>query len=137
MKRVKTFSIISILLVVKAITYADTFYLKSGIVFDGKIIGENPNGVLTIKVGTNTLYYRKDEIEKIEKNDKTGEIKIDDFIKEWEEKDKYLTQVTGLNKEQRAQIESILGKLQWGEEIDRASAKNALLELNKKFNIYP
>lgn len=117
--------------------YSDTIYLKNGIAFDGQIIKEESNGVFTIKVGNNILNYVKDEIEKIERNNRTGEVKIDDYLKEWEEKDKYLTQVTGLNKDQRAEVESILGRLQWGEEIERAGAKNSLFELSKKINIYP
>lgn len=135
--RYKWLLLCSLFLLIIIPTWSDTFHLKNGIVFDGKIIEENSDGILTIKVGNNTLKYKKDEIEKIEKNDNSGEINIESYLKEWEEKDKHLTQITGLNKEQRALVESILGRLQWGEEIERAGAKNALIELSKKINLYP
>lgn len=137
MKKRLFLGVIIISLLIELEIYPDTFYLKNGIVFDGQVVKEDSSGVLTIKVGSNILNYRKDEIEKIEKNDRTGEVKIEDYLKEWEEKDKYLTQVTGLNKDQRAQVESILGRLQWGEEIERAGAKNSLIEISEKINIYP
>ncbi|MCX8064062.1 MAG: HEAT repeat domain-containing protein [Candidatus Hydrogenedentes bacterium] len=137
MKKIGIIIVYVLMLVLSAVAYPDTFYLKNGIVFDGKIVGEETDNTLTIKVGNHILKYKKDEIEKIEKNEKTGEINIESYLKEWEEKDKYLTQITGLNKDQRVQVEAILGKLQWGEEIERAGAKDALLELNKKINIYP
>jgi len=118
-------------------SFSDTFYLKNGVTFNGKIIEESPDGIYTIKTGPNTLKYLKGEIEKIEKNDETGDIDLEKARKQWEEKDKMLTEKTGLNKEQRAQVEALISRLQWGEEIDRMSAKNGLLELQKSMDIYP
>lgn len=118
-------------------SFSDTFYLKDGITFDGKIIDKSPDGVYTIQIGDKIFKYTKDEIDSIEKNDKTGEINLDEAIKEWEQKDKLITEKTGLNKDQRAEVESFISRLQWGEDIDRFSAKNGLLELQKKMNIFP
>ncbi len=118
------------------ICFSDTFTLKNGITFDGKVVEESSDGVYTIKVGERILKYLKEEILTVEKNNKTGEINIDEARKEWEEKDKLLTEKTGLNKDQRAQIEAFINKIQWGEEFDRVSAKNELLELQKSMNIF-
>jgi len=118
-------------------SFADTFTLKNGITFDGKIIEESSNGIYTIQVGKKIFKYTKDEIANIEKNDKTGEINLDDAQKEWEQKDKLLTEKTGLNKEQRAAVEALISKIQWGEEVDRVTAKNSLLELQKTMDIFP
>ncbi len=125
------------LIVTSAFCFSDTFTLRSGITFDGKIIEETSDGIYTIKVGSKILKYRKDEISQIEKNEKTGEINLEEAQKEWQEKDKLLTEKTGLNKEQRAQVEALINRIQWGEEIERVSAKNELLELQKSMNIYP
>lgn len=119
------------------IVFSDTFTLNNGITFDGKVVEESSDGIYTIKTGSNILKYRKEEIQSIEKNDKTGEINLEEAQKEWEEKDKLLTEKTGLNKDQRAQVEAFISRMQWGEEIDRVSAKNGLLELQKSMNIFP
>lgn len=125
------------LFILNIISYSDTFTLKNGITFDGKIIvEESSNGIKTIKVGDKTLKYLDEEILTIEKNDKTGEINLDEAIKEWEKQDKLLTEKTGLNKDQRAQVEALINKMQWGEEFDRVSSKNELLELQKYMNIF-
>jgi len=118
-------------------SFSDTFYLKNGVTFNGKIVEESTDGIYTIKTGSHTLKYLKNEIEKIEKNDETGEINLEKAKKEWEEKDKILTEKTGLNKDQRAQVEALMSSLQWGEEMQRVSAKNGLLELQKSMDIYP
>jgi len=118
-------------------SFADTFTLKNGITFDGKIIEESSNGIYTIQVGKKIFKYTKDEIAHIEKNDKTGEINLDEAKKEWEEKDKLLTEKTGLNKDQRAAVEALISRIQWGEEVDRVTAKNSLLELQKTMDIFP
>jgi len=118
-------------------TFPDTFTLKSGITFDGQIIDESADGIYTIQVGKKTFKYIKDEIANIQKNDKTGEINLDEAKKEWEQKDKLLTEKTGLNKDQRAQVEALISRIQWGEEVDRVTAKNRLLELQKTMDIFP
>ncbi|MGC8844214.1 MAG: HEAT repeat domain-containing protein [Candidatus Hydrogenedens sp.] len=118
-------------------TFPDTFTLKSGITFDGQIVDESADGIYTIQVGKKIFKYTKDEIANIQKNDKTGEINLDEAKKEWEEKDKLLTEKTGLNKDQRAQVEALISRIQWGEEVDRVTAKNGLLELQKTMDIFP
>ncbi len=134
----RIFCILSILLFIPCVvSFSDTFTLQNGITFDGKIIEESSDGVYTIKIGSNILKYKKDEIVNIEKNNKTGEINLEEAKKEWEEKDKLLTEKTKLTKDQRAQIEAFISRLQWGEEIDRVTAKNGLLELQKTMNIFP
>jgi len=119
------------------VTFSDTFTLKNGITFDGKIVDESSDGIYTIQVGEKIFKYTKDEVANIQKNDKTGEINLDEAKKEWEQKDKLLTEKTGLNKDQRAQVEALISRIQWGEEIDRVTAKNGLLELQKTMDIFP
>lgn len=118
-------------------TFCDTFYLSTGVTFDGKIIEETQDGIITVKVGNQLLKYKKDEILRIEKNDKTGEINIEQLQKEWEKKDKILTEKTGLNKDQRAQVEALISTLEWGEEFQKTTAKNSLIQLQKTMNIFP
>ncbi len=122
---------------ISIVCFPDTFTLKNGITFDGKIVEESSNGIYTIKVGNRNLKYLKEEILSIEKNNKTGEINLDEAQKEWEKQDKLLTEKTGLNKNQRAQIEALINRIQWGEEFDRITAKNELFELQKSMDIFP
>ena len=126
----------ALLIVAGSPTAADTFHMTNGVSFDGVVLQENPDGTMKVQAGSNVLVYRKIEIEQVEKNDKTGKFDKEAALAEWAKEDAALTEATGLNAAQRAQVKALLFKLMRGEDTERLGARERLVALQGDMDVF-
>ena len=116
---------------------ADTVYLKNGVEFDGVVtpVPENPD-VFKVTAGERTLMYRAEEIDRVEKNAKTGLLSEADIRARWEEQNKRLTEETGLNADQRNLLLGLMFDLKTDNVAKRISIREQLIGLQKEYDAY-
>jgi hypothetical protein len=114
---------------------ADTIYLNTGVPVEG-IATTRPDGMIEVQAGERKVVFRPDEVESIEKNDKTGRFDMEAAQAEWAERDRELTEATGLTAEQRAKVEALLYDLQREDRAERARARDQLKALQEKMDVY-
>ena len=116
---------------------ADTVYLKNGVEFDGVVtpVPENPE-LFKVTAGDRTLNYRAEEIDRVEKNEKTGKLSEADILARWEEQNKKLTEETGLTADQRNLVLGLMFELKTDNVAKRVSIREQLVALQKEFDAY-
>ena len=91
----RTFIMALALLVVGGAS-ADTIHLKNGVRVDGTVTPvQGQDGIYRVKAGERVLMYRESEIDRVEKNNKTGKLDTDELLRRWEERNTKLTEETG------------------------------------------
>jgi hypothetical protein len=125
--------ILAAALVVTGLAGADTLYLKNGVQVEGKVI-TTPEGLLKLQVGNRSVFYRPDEVERIEENDRTGVLDREAAIAQWRVRDEELTHETGLNAEQRDRVKTLMYQLQ--REDERPAAQRELVALQKEMDVF-
>ncbi|MBX3179020.1 MAG: HEAT repeat domain-containing protein [Candidatus Hydrogenedentes bacterium] len=120
-----------------AAAYADTIHLKNGIRFDGVVTPvPDQEGMYRVKAGRRNLIYRADEIERIEKNDKTGHLDRDALRARWEATNKALTEETGLTAEQRRLVRGLIFELKSESDARRRAIREQLAALQAEFDAF-
>lgn len=116
---------------------ADTVYLNNGVRFDG-VVTEVPDqeGIFKVTAGDRTLMYRASEIRKIEKNERTGHLDKQALLARWEEKNKQLTEETGLSAEQRSLVRSLMFQLKTENVSERLAIREKLVNLQAEADVY-
>lgn len=114
---------------------ADTIWLNTGIKFDG-VVNQRPDGSYQVRAGDRLLVFRADEVAKIEENDRTGALDLDEVRARWAARDAELTAETGLNAEQRRLVEAALWDLQNEEDGIRLRARNDLIRMQEQFDVF-
>lgn len=114
--------------------YADTIYLKNGVRFDG-VATQQPDGVYRVQAGSRTLVYRESEIDRIERNDRTGHLDKDSIKAQWKQRDQELTRLTGLNAEQRRHVDALLAKLAGAETPDVIAVRERLIAMQQEMDV--
>ncbi len=121
--------------VMASVSGADTIYLKNGVFFDG-IITVQADGTYRVQAGPRTLIYRESEIDRIEKNDRTGRPDKEAMKARWLERDNELTRLTGLSTEQRKQVDALLSKLVRAEGGDIVSIRERFVALQSEMDVF-
>lgn len=116
---------------------ADTVYLKNGVEFDGVVtpIPDNPD-LVKVTAGDRSLTYRAEEIDRVEKNDKTGKVSKEEILARWEEQNRLLTEETGLTAEQRSLVMGLMFELKTDNVSKRVAVREKLIGLQKEFDAY-
>lgn len=116
---------------------ADTVYLKNGVEFDGVVtpVPENAD-LFKVTAGERTLTYRAEEIDRVEKNEKTGKLSEAEILARWEAQNKQLTEETGLNADQRNLVLGLMYELKTDNVARRVSIREQLVGLQKEFDAY-
>lgn len=118
---------------VVAAAHGDTLTLIDGVSVDGKVT-QLPDGMYQLEVKGRTLFYRPDEVQSLEMNEKTGVIDRQAAIEAWKRHEQELTTLTGLDPEQRRRVEPIVDRLQLEEE--RVAARNELIGIHKELDLF-
>lgn len=116
---------------------ADTVYLKNGVEFDGVVtsVPEDPE-LFRVTAGERSLVYRASEIERVEKNEKTGKQTNEEILARWQEQDKLLTEQTGLTADQRRLVQELMFELITDNASKRLAIREKLVGLQKEFDAY-
>lgn len=116
---------------------ADTVYLKNGVEFDGVVtpVTDNPE-LFKVTAGERSLTYRAEEIDRIEKNEKTGKLSREDILASWEARNKELTEETGLTADQRNLVLGLMFELKTDNVAKRIAIREKLIGLQKEFDAY-
>ena len=116
---------------------ADTVYLKNGVRFDGVVTPvPEQQGLYKVKAGTRQLFYRESEIDHIEKNTRTGILDKKALLARWEERNKKLTEETGLTAEQRRLVRGLMFELKSDDVSKRIAVRDRLKALQEEFDAY-
>lgn len=115
---------------------ADTIWLDTGVKIDG-VVTKRDDGLYSVKADNRLLVYRPEEVVEIEENDLTGALNMDEVQARWAEQDAALLAATGLNAEQRRAIEALLAELQQDDPSVRLEARNKLVGMQEKMDIFP
>ena len=115
----------------------DTVYLNNGVRFDGVVTPvPDSEGLFKVQAGERTLFYRDSEIKSIEKNDRTGKMDREALLARWEEKNKRLTEETGLTAEQRRKVRGLMFELKTDSVAQRLAVRETLIGLQAEFDAY-
>lgn len=116
---------------------ADTIYLKNGVQFDG-VATEIPDqeGLYKVTAGKRSLIYRASEIDRVEKNERTGLLDKEALLARWEEKNKQLTEETGLTAEQRRLVRGLMFQLKTENVADRLAIRDKLVSMQAEIDVY-
>lgn len=116
---------------------ADTVYLNNGVRFDGVVtpVPDQP-GLYKVTAGERSLIYRESEIREIEKNDRTGKLNREALLARWEEKNKRITEETGLTAEQRRLVRGLMFELKSDSVPQRLAVREKLVGLQSEFDVY-
>ncbi len=114
---------------------ADTLTLNTGVSFDA-VVTEMPDGNYSVNAGGHVLIYQKSDVTAIEKNDRTGALNLDEVKARWAEKDKELTEQTGLNADQRATVDQLIAQLVGAEDSQILDVRNKLTTLQKEMDVF-
>lgn len=116
---------------------ADTVYLTNGVEFDGVVtpVPEDPE-LFRVTAGERSLVYRASEIDRIEKNEKTGKQTNEEIMARWQEQDKLLTEQTGLTADQRRLVQELMFELISDNASKRLAVREKLVALQKEFDAY-
>lgn len=122
---------------VAATAGADTVYLKNGVEFDGVVtpVPDNPE-LFKVTAGERSLIYRAEEIDRVEKNEKTGKLSKEEILARWEEQNRLLTEETGLTAEQRSLVMGLMFELKTDNVSKRVAVREKLTGLQKEFDAY-
>ncbi len=118
-----------------ATAWGDTVQLKSGIQVDGKIVSQNDESI-TVNAGGNTVVYRTEEILKVEPNERTGELNMEEVQREVAAYEQKLQSETGATMKQHTEIQALLVKAQSTDENESGPAKDQLVELGKTVPLF-
>jgi len=122
-------------LLLAAAASGDTLQLKSGIQVDGKIVSQGADTV-TVNAGGNTVLYRANEILRIEPNERTGELNLEQLQQEVAEYQRKIQAETGLDVRQHGEIQQLLEKAQSTDESISGPAKERLVEMGKTMPLF-
>jgi hypothetical protein len=125
---------LSFLMLAASAAAGDTIYLKNGVYFDGTVT-KRPDGLYSVQAGKRSMLYREHEIKRIEKNSRTGAFNREEAMDRWQERDKELTRITGLNAEQRRQVKKLMFQLS-GDTAERKRIRGQLIELQKDMDVF-
>lgn len=116
---------------------ADTVYLNNGVEFDGVVapVPDNPD-LFKVTAGERSLIYRAEEIDRVEKNEKTGKLSKEEIQASWEEQNRLLTEETGLTAEQRGLVMGLMFELKTDNVSKRVAVREKLIGLQKEFDAY-
>jgi HEAT repeat protein len=117
-------------------TAADTFYLRSGIQIQGRLI-RNVEGRTLVQTGRSTVAYRPEEILRIEKNTHTGALDKAEIQARAKQRAQQRLDETGLNNAQHRQIYALLHEIQSSDRVTSANAKKALVDMGGKTDLFP
>lgn len=124
-------------LLLAAAAAADTVYLKNGVRFDGVVTPvPDQEGLYKVTAGDRTLFYRESEIREIEKNDRTGKLDREELLARWQEKNKKLTEETGLTAEQRRTVRGLMLALKTEVVAERLAIREKLVGLQAEYDVY-
>lgn len=133
----KSGRIIALVLLGLSQAQADTIHLKNGVRFDGVVTPvPEQQGLYKITAGDRQLFYRESEIEKIEKNSKTGHLDKEELLKRWEERNKLLTEETGLTADQRRLVRGLMMELKSEDASTRIAVRDKLSVLQQEFDVF-
>lgn len=123
--------------VIAAPAIGDTVYLKNGVQFDGVVtpVPDQP-GLYQVAAGERSLIYRESEIDKIEKNERTGRLDREALLARWQEKSEQLNQETGLTTEQRRMVRGLMFELKSDSIPQRLAVREKLIGLQAQFDVY-
>ncbi len=117
--------------------HADTVYLKNGVRFDGTVTPvPDQQGLYKVKAGNRQLFYRETEIDRVEKNDRTGHLDRKALLARWEERNKKLTEETGLTAEQRRLVRGLMFELKTEDASKRMAVRDQLKALQVEFDAW-
>jgi hypothetical protein len=114
--------------------HADTLYLQGGITVDG-VVKVRPDGVYEVNTAGRTVFYRPEEVERHETNDKTGHLDMDAVKAGVQARLAELERETGLTAEQRARVNDFLNRLESGTASTRLDARDRLVAMNQEISI--
>jgi hypothetical protein len=116
--------------------WADTILLKDGVQFDG-VVTPMPDGkTYKIQAGDNILFYRTEEIASMEKNNRDGHVNLEEEKAKWEAEDKRLTELTGLNAQQRELAEALMGKLKATDAAELSVIREQFKNLQAQMDVF-
>ena len=122
--------------VVAAGVWADTIHLTNGVEFDGVVTPMSDGKTYKVQAADRVLMFRPEEIATIEKNNRTGYLNIEEEKAKYDAENKRLTELTGLNEEQRNRIEALLGKLKSEEPAQLAAVRDQLRTLQQEMDVF-
>ncbi len=115
---------------------ADTIHMQSGVKFDGVVLREEGDR-LVVQVDKRTVRVQKNEVATVEKNDKDGSFNREAAKQAAAERDRQITEETGLTAEERRAIDEHLRALTDPDPVVRGEAKRALLAMASEKNLFP
>ncbi len=118
-----------------AVAMADTVYLKTGVSYDGKVTVRNENSI-AVEGGGGSIVLQNDEVDRIEKNDKTSAKDVSKFNPHAIQHEKMMEEKTGLTTEQREQVVAIIDLFRGEDEAERSAAIKKLVGMQKEVDIF-
>lgn len=115
--------------------HADTIHMKNGIEIEGIVQSQDDVKTL-VKVDTRDIVLRTDEIESIEKNEKTGAIDRAKLQEDAAKRDAELTQLTGLDAAQRIRVKNAMQLLAAPDPNTQSKGVRDLVALSKEMSVY-
>ena len=114
---------------------ADTIITDLGVHVDG-IVTETPEGLYKVVAGENTVFYRKEEVVSIEKNNKTGALDLEAIAAEAKRVDEEMTAKTGLTAAQRATVDALMPSLMQVGEAGHIQARDSLIKMQAECDVF-
>jgi hypothetical protein len=114
---------------------ADTIHLKTGVAVDG-VIKDEDSVRYVVQVGKREVSFRKDQVVKIEQNEKTGLLDVQKLREEAQRKAEELFQKTGVTPAQRIEINSVKEGLIDPESEQYAEAKRRLVAMAEEMAVF-
>jgi len=123
-----------LLLATASVALADTLHLKSGVTIDG-VVTTRPDGIYEVRAGDRVVLYRPEEVERIERNSRTGHYDEAAARARIAEREEALLRETGLTREQRQRVAQLLRQLS-GPGGGRMAARDALAALQEEWDVF-
>jgi hypothetical protein len=116
--------------------FADTVLMKDNQTYDGKVIS-NSGGLIRMQAGDHEVVLPAADVANVEINEKRGKTaNYEEIERLAAERDRELTEKTGLDAQKRAAVDEMLQYFFSGDEAATQSSKRMLLEMAKKDSPY-
>ena len=115
---------------------ADTLFLKDGTSVNGEVSYPNENAVAVSVGGRGRMVFPAADVDRVEKNTKTGSSAAAAITAKARAHDEELTKATGLTKEQRAKVRQLMKPLGSPDPMVRANARKEIVAFAQKVDLF-
>lgn len=114
---------------------ADTFFMNGDVPINGKLL-RTDDKFYYIDIGGRPKQLPKKSITRVEENDKTGAFDLKAARERAARREQQITERTGLTKEQRDEISSLILALSSDDKVEVGNARRKLAEMCQEENVY-